>query len=166
MNVFNDSPQIDYVSYFTTQLPKDLAAMAQLRDELARRQGALTAVDEANKLRSDAAVALEDAKTQAADLLASANAAHDKTMAEVKDATAKLNASVKQFNAREKAFDDSYTVRVAELTRRETNAAIVEKTNADKEAQLAILDAKLTADRAALDARIKAFQDKVASLAV
>ena len=36
---------MNYVDYFTNQFPKDLAQMAVLRDELATRQGALTAAD-------------------------------------------------------------------------------------------------------------------------
>ena len=36
--------------------------MAELRDELAKRQGALTAVEEANKLKADAVEALAKAK--------------------------------------------------------------------------------------------------------
>ena len=166
MNVFNDSPQIDYVDYFTNQLPKDLAAMAQLRDELARRQGALTAVDDANKLRTEAAATLADAQAQYVDLTAKAKTEYDSSMAKIKAAQSKLDNTLKELNAREKAFDDSYTVRVADITRRETNTAILEKELADKQTRLNVLDAKLVADRAALDARIKAFQDKVASLAV
>jgi chromosome segregation ATPase len=166
MNVFNDSPQIDYVDYFTNQLPKNLAAMAQLRDELARRQGAMTAVDDANKLRTEAAAILADAKAQYADLTAKAKTEYDSAMTKIKAAQSKLDNTLKELNAREKAFDDSYTVRVADITRRETNTAILEKELADKQTRLNVLDAKLAADRAALDARIKAFQDKVASLAV
>ena len=166
MNVFNDSPQIDYVDYFTNQLPKDLAAMAQLRDELARRQGALTAVDDANKLRTEAAAILADAQTQYADLTAKARTEYDSSMAKIKAAQSKLDSTLKELNAREKAFDDSYAARVADVTRRETNSAILEKELADMQTRLDLQAAKLTADRAALDARIKAFQDKVASLAV
>jgi len=62
MNIANDSPSTDYITYFTQQLPKDLAAMAALRDELAKRQGALSAVEDANKMREEAKAELE--KTQ------------------------------------------------------------------------------------------------------
>ena len=47
MNISNDSPAVDYVKYFTDQFPKDLAQMASLRDELAKRQGAMSAVQDA-----------------------------------------------------------------------------------------------------------------------
>jgi len=166
MNVFNDSPQIDYVNYFTNQLPKDLAAMAQLRDELERRQGALTAVDDANRLRAEAVTALADAKTQYADLVAKGNAEYAETMAKVSAAQASLDAAVAKFDAQQKAFDESYTVRVADITRRETNTAILEKELADKEIRLDALAVTLAAGQANLDARVKALQDKIASLAV
>lgn len=166
MNVFNDSPQIDYVDYFTNQLPKDLAAMAQLRDELARRQGALTAVDDANKLRAEATAILVDAKAQYADLTSKAKTEYDSAMAGIRTAQTKLDAAVQSFEAREKEFDASYTARVADISRREINAAALEKQLADKESRLASLEKTLAADRANLDARVKALQDKVASLAV
>ena len=57
MNIINDTPGTDYLSYFTTQMPKDLAAMAALRDELAIRQGALSAAADTVKLKADAAAA-------------------------------------------------------------------------------------------------------------
>ena len=34
MNVSNDTPSVNYVEYFSKQLPIDLAKMAVLRDEL------------------------------------------------------------------------------------------------------------------------------------
>ena len=65
-NVSNDTAAVNYVDYFTKQLPKDLAAMAVLRDELAQRQGAMSAVEDANKLKEQATAALETAKAEAA----------------------------------------------------------------------------------------------------
>ena len=65
MNVSNDSPTVNYVDYFTKQFPKDLAEMATLRDELAKRQGALSAVEESLKDREAAKAELEKAKVQA-----------------------------------------------------------------------------------------------------
>ena len=76
-NVSNDTAAVNYVDYFTKQLPKDLAAMAVLRDELAQRQGAMSAVEDANKLKEQAAAALETAKTEAAAMLADAQTALD-----------------------------------------------------------------------------------------
>ena len=47
MNISNDNPSVDYVDYFTKQFPQDLAKMAALKDELAVRQGALSAAQDA-----------------------------------------------------------------------------------------------------------------------
>ena len=57
MDISNGSGGIDsskLVDYFSKQFLKDLGEMAVLRDELAKRQGALSAVEDANKLRADA----------------------------------------------------------------------------------------------------------------
>ena len=57
MDLSNGSGGIDsskLVDYFTTQFLKDLGQMAALRDELAKRQGALTAVEDAIKGKSKA----------------------------------------------------------------------------------------------------------------
>ena len=88
MNVSNDSPAVDYVQYFTKQFPQDLAQMATLRDELAKRQGAMSAVEASLKDREAAKAELEKAKVQADDLVAEAkadNAAAKAKLAEVKD---------------------------------------------------------------------------------
>ena len=55
MQVSNDTPALNYVEYFTKQLPVDLANMAMLRDELAVRQGALSAAQDAITDRAKAA---------------------------------------------------------------------------------------------------------------
>jgi hypothetical protein len=57
----NDTAAFDPVEYYTKQLPLDLARLTALRDELAKRQGALTAVDEIHKDREAAALELETA---------------------------------------------------------------------------------------------------------
>ena len=77
MNISNDSPATDYVQYFTKQLPKDLAQMAALRDELATRQGALSAAEAALADREKAKEELANAKLQAASILSDAAAKQD-----------------------------------------------------------------------------------------
>jgi chromosome segregation ATPase len=166
MNVFNDNAPIDYVDYFTNQLPKDLAAMAKLRDELAKRQGAMTAVDDANRLRTEAQAVLADARAQAANLVNTAKAEYDGKMGELAAAQKKLDDTLKTLAKREKDFDNNYNVKTAELTKREAQLTALQ-TNLDaQEADLVAREAKVKSDRIALDARIKAFQDKVAALAV
>ena len=160
MNVSNDSPTVNYVDYFTKQFPKDLAEMATLRDELAKRQGALSAVEESLKDREAAAQELAKAKVQADDLVAEAKA--DAAAAKAKLATA---------TAKEKDVD----AKAAEVTTELDNRAkVVAKQEADAAAKLEKLDkrqadldsrqAELAAQEEALQARVKAFQDKVAAI--
>jgi len=62
MNISGDTPGVNYIEYFTKQMPLDLAAMAALRDELAVRQGALSAAEAAVADRDAAAAELAAAK--------------------------------------------------------------------------------------------------------
>lgn len=160
MNVANDAPQMDYVKYFTEQLPRDLAAMAALRDELATRQGALSAAEDTLKLKADAQAALAAAKAEAAQLVVDAKAKNDE--AKVKNDAAKAReAAVLKL---QQEFDVKSAAALAELTA--AKAQIAAREQALAEAQLLCNDklAALENDRAVLNARVKAFQDKVAAL--
>ena len=77
MQVSNDTPALNYVEYFTKQLPVDLATMAALRDELAIRQGALSAAQDAIADRAAATAELAKARTDAAAIMADAKTASD-----------------------------------------------------------------------------------------
>jgi hypothetical protein len=59
----------DFVKYFTTDFLKDLGAMAQLRDELEKRQGSMSVVEAAQRDRDEAALELAKAKDAAAVIL-------------------------------------------------------------------------------------------------
>ena len=160
MNIMNDQPNVDYVTYFTQQLPKDLAAMAQLRDELAKRQGALSAVEKANKDREKAAKVLENATAEAATIMEDAQ----KVAKANDDKKVELSALEEALLVQQKSFASEMATKTADLTRRESEVAARESTTRTDEANNATLHAQLKADRSALDARIKAFQDKVAAL--
>lgn len=160
MNVSNDTPSMNYVEYFTKQLPVDLASMAALRDELAVRQGALSAAQDAVTDRATAAAELTAARSQAADLVAVA-----------KDREEKSKAKAAELTARESAVTDSIKAFDAASAERGTALGLREKASDTREARQqriqADLDAKaaqLSVDQAALDARVQAFQDKVAAL--
>ena len=162
MNIVNDNPGVDYLAYFTTQMPKDLAQMAALRDELAKRQGAMSAVEAAVADRAAASAALDAAKAEAKDLLADA-----------KEKNAAATAKGKELDARELALNIRYADvenalqakadAVAERERRVSSNEVSQATLKDK---LEERSAQLDADRAVLDSRVKAFQDKVAALSV
>lgn len=168
MNISNDgSGGVDYVTYFTKQFPKDLAAMATLRDELEKRQGALTAVDDANQLRKDAEVIkakaiaeAESATTAAKQYLEDAKAKNDDVNARLAALTDKENAL-----ARAKAdYEANRAVDEKSLVERIKAAAAKETQLATREDAVAKAEVKLKADQDSLDARIKAFQAKVAAL--
>ena len=160
MNIANDTTPVNYVDYFTKQLPVDLANMAALRDELAKRQGALTAVE----------ASLED-RTKAADELAKARAEADGILADAKAVNASTREEAAALLASAKAADAKSKTKAAELAGREKDVAAAEAALASKTAALEAREAKvadalatLGADRTALDARVKDFQAKVASI--
>lgn len=163
MNVFGDSGGMDadkFLEYVAKQLPIDVAAMVKAKQEMAKRQGALTAVDDAHKLRASAQAALVAAQDQAATILVAARA----EAAEASSKMAEQNAREAAMSAREAAFSTSSASQIADLIRRESEVAARESTARTDEANNATLQAQLKADQSALDARIKAFQDKVAAL--
>ena len=159
MNISNDNPAVDYVQYFTKQFPQDLAKMAALRDELATRQGALNAAQDAIADREKAKEELANAKLQAAQILSDA----DKKNSEAKIKAADLDARDKLLSTNEASFAKSVSVKEIEIAKAES--AISSK-NAELYAlaeKLTAAKSKLDSDRAALEARIKAFQDRVSS---
>ena len=92
MQVFSDAGVIDsakFLDYITTQLSSDVATLVKTRDELAKRQGALTAVNEAVADRQAAAKELADAKEQAKALLDDAKTKHSRSAAKVADLVAR-----------------------------------------------------------------------------
>ena len=160
MNVSNDTPSMNYVEYFTKQLPIDLASMAALRDELAVRQGALSAAQDAVTDRATAAAELTAARSQAADLVAVAKDREEKSKAKAAELTARESAVTDSI----KAFDAASAERGTALGLREKASDIREARQQQIQSNLDAKAAQLSADQAALDARVQAFQDKVAAL--
>ena len=159
-NTSNDSAPVDYVKYFTDQLPHDLARLAALRDELAIRQGSIDAVKQTVELKEQAAKALADAKAEAAALMAEAKEA----VAKVKEQKRTLDEREKILDVRVKDFETGMAKRSADADTRDARLAGRESDLAKWQETLTAADAKLKNDRDALDARVKAFQAKVAAL--
>jgi chromosome segregation ATPase len=163
MDVQGDTGGMDsakMLDYITKQFPGELATLIATRDELAKRQGALSAVNAANADRTAAAKELADAKEQAAGLLSDAkeqNAAAKakKTAQDIRE---------KELNARETDTASAFSARDKELSLREKQVQSQKDSLDAQEAKLFADSAQLASDRAALEARIKAFQDKVASI--
>ena len=162
MNISNDTPSMDYLAYFTTQMPKDLAAMAALRDELAIRQGALSAAEDTVKLKADAAAALESATAEAAAMRAEAKV----YMQEAKAQKAAADKREKDLNDRDDKASAQFASREKALSVKEMQVQSQMNSLEAKDARLFADQAQLESDRVALDARVKAFQDKVASINV
>lgn len=162
MEVSNDTQPVDVVNYITTQLPKDLLNLIAVRDELAKRQGAMSAVEDANNLRAAAAAALESAKADSTEMLAVARA----ELATAKVKFSALNARELELNAREMAFDDASAKTSNNQSLAARSLVSREISVADREARLETGEAALTTAQKTLDARVLAFQNKVAALTV
>jgi len=165
MDLSNGAGGIDsgkLMDYFTKQFLKDLGQMAALRDELAKRQGALSAVEDANKLRAEADAYAQTRKGET-----------DINLAQAKEANAVAKALQMSLDAREAALNtregqlDKDTAALAKAVEAHKQAvADAEVALQNTEKALKIAQDKLAADQAALDARVKAFQAKVASINV
>ena len=165
-SISNDGGPVDYIAYFTKQLPRDLARMAELRDELEKRQGAMMAVDEINAAKAAADEALAQARVEADAMTAAAKA----TLTSAKAKEAMVAEREKAHGEREKAFNADVEVKVAQLAKQEadivTKTAYLERELSDRAAALDAVAVKLDVEKRALDIRIQNFQAKVAALSV
>jgi len=139
--VLNETPAFDPVDYYTKQLPLELARLTELRDELRTRQGALAAVEEAQKDREAAGMELATARSQAAEILADAKAAEGKAEA-----------------------DQALLARETAAASRERAVKLRETAAAAKDQSLAEAAAKLDAERDAFNAKVAAFQSMAAQM--
>ena len=165
MYVFDQSGVVDsakLIEYITKEFPGEFKRLIEARDELAKRQGALSAVKDAVADREAAAAELAAAKAQAKELLDEAKAANADSAAKAKDLKAREAALLSKeadFAARVQAKESELAANEHMLAMRET---ALNPTAAVQAEQAARMDAA----ELALNARIKAFQDKVAALSV
>ena len=148
------------IEYIQKQLPGELTTLVNLQAELAQRQGALSAVAEANADREKAKQILVDATAQADTMLSNAKA----TLADVKAKKETLDASEAALNARTTEFNASSEKQLAELDAQAKLQTAKAAALAKQQTQLDEATEALAQDRATLEARIKAFQDKVAAI--
>ena len=160
MNITNDGAQTDYITYFTKQLPQDLAAMAALRDELALRQGALSAVEDSAKLREEAARTLASTKDECATLKTDTQAKNAEALAKKKlQDTREADLDAREVAANKAAEDTQASLTSQALMLGKLEAALIAR-----EGKLEEGLAVLAAGKADLDARVKLFQAKAAAL--
>ena len=161
MDITNDgAPSLNFGEYFTKQFLLDLAKMAELRAELEKRQGALAAVEQTVKLKSDAEAALAAAKVKADDLVATAT----KKNAESKTRADNLDNVAIALDIRVKEFESDYETRSQALAGAERAATTKEAYLVKRDADLNAKADALAATESALNARVKAFQEKVAAI--
>jgi beta-N-acetylglucosaminidase len=160
MNISNDSAPVDYVEYIVKQLPADLVKLTKLRDEIAKRQGALTAVDAAIKLKDDAD-----------EYSATIKAASDKLAAEAKEIADVVKAKKKELDSREKNVEVKEKAHFAAVeAHAKSSRTLDESLVADravlnnKAAALEAAAKNLAIAEAAHATRVRAFQDKVAQI--
>ena len=165
MNISSDTGGIDssaFLDYIAKQFPSDLAQMVTLRDELEKRQGAMIAVNAANNKVIEADAYAESTKAQADALLNDAKINNDAS----KDTKTALDAREKDLTEAEKqsSIDNAATAKALAVK----EAALIAREDGLSQAQAALAEgqAKLVSDQNALDARIKALQDKVASISI
>jgi hypothetical protein len=158
--ILNETAAFDPVDYYTKQLPLELARLTELRDELRKRQGALTAVEEAQKDREAAGMELATAKSQAADILADAKAAEGKAKAKAAALDERDAASARAAAA----ADQALLARGTALSSRERAVLLREAQAAVKEQSLTDAAAKLEAERNAFNAKVAAFQSMASQM--
>jgi hypothetical protein len=165
MDISNGSGGIDsskLMDYFTKDFLKDLGKMAVLRDELAKRQGAMSAVEDAAKLRAGADAYATSKKAEIDGALEEAKETNAKAKVKKADFDARetdIDAKAKALAIADASFNNSVKAKKQSLANEE--AALLKAQN-----ELKLAQDKLTSDQATLDARVKAFQAKVASIAV
>ena len=135
--------------------------MAALRDELEKRQGALTAVEAANKLRAEAD-----------DYAAKTKADVDGLLSDARDKNKQLDTGHAELAILQLAFDTESSKKETDLAKREKEVSIREAAVTSRMAAMDAKDvdlqnrqAKLVSDQVEFDSRVRAYMDRIASLA-
>jgi chromosome segregation ATPase len=163
MNITNDAGSLDsgkFLEYIKKNLSSDVAQLVATKDELAKRQGALSAVEATIKAKDAADVYALSKKVDA-----------DAILEKAKEAKATAEALVAELKNNGAELEARIAVNDAELAQREKDVATREKkvqANANeldvRFGELKAENDKLDAATAALDARIKAFQDSIKNI--
>ena len=144
------------------ELPKNLVHMAALRDELAKRQGAVSAVEASLKASEEAQAYAKKTKADADVLKHEAKAKHDAAIAKEKELEAKKKAFGDEQVLTIKANDEA----AKSLASREKNVTNREMSADVREAELLAKLNAYNSEKAMFDERVKAFQAKVLALTV
>lgn len=165
MNISTPSGQIDTeaaLEYFRTQLPQDLERLLLLRDEIAKRQGAIQAVDAAHAMRAEAEEKLKAAQDEFNTVTTALRAKQKAIDAKIDELTQRESALLERIQQ----TDAGYAKREASVADREAKITAEEQRIISVNISIAAAREQLLQNEAALEARIKAFKEHVASLAV
>ena len=151
-----------FLEYIAKQFPTDLANMITTRDELALRQGSINAAKDAVADRQKAADELVAARTEADTLRVEAKAVNAAAVKLKKD----LDERETALNAKQETLNVLNITRTEVLNKREQELEAKASALAEERAKLTALGETFTVERQEFDARVKAFQDRVASLSL
>lgn len=163
MDVIDQGGSIDInklIEYVAKDFPGEFKQIIAARDELAKRQGAIGAVEAAVADRKLAEDELAAAYNKAQQIVIDADAKRR----EVDEQAADLEAKIAKFEADVAAFNKTADATNVAFKQREAALRTGEEALATNIVVYDAAVAALEADKAALAARIKAFQDKVAAL--
>jgi len=164
MNITNDSTggltASQFLDYVKKNLSSDVANLIAVKDELAIRQGALSAAEAAIKAKGDADAYAVSKKADADAILELAKVS--KATAEA--LVAELKASGKDFEAKAVASEAEFTQREKAIALREKKVQANENVVDQRFGEIQVANDKLNSATAALDARIKAFQDSIKNI--
>jgi len=170
MDVQN-AAQVDYLAFFSTELPKQLAEMAALRDELQQRQGAMSAVVEANNLRQQAVDVLTKAQTDAATMkqdaeraLSEAMAAKAQAEADAAGEKATLQSLLEEVNGKLRQLAEDKLAFDADTKKRKDAADKRDRELSARASELAAQQDAMAQDRTNLEMRIKKFSEAIGAL--
>jgi hypothetical protein len=164
MNITNDGTggltASQFLDYVKKNLSSDVANLIAVKDELAIRQGALSAAEATVKAKGDADAYAVSKKADADAIL---------ELAKVSKATAEalvveLKASGKDFEAKAVANEAEFTQREKAIALREKKVQANENVVDQRFGEIQVANDKLNSATAALDARIKAFQDSIKNI--
>ena len=158
--VANDAASFDPVDFYTKQLPLQLAQLTELRDELRKRQGALSAAEDALRDRDEAAKFLTEAKSNAPQLMDVAKVAQ----AKVNDKKREQDARSAALDKREADLNAAAVSRETSLSARERDLGVKEAAVVAAQAAAEAAKAALEADRAKVADKLQALQNMAASL--
>ena len=157
-----DIDSAKFLEYIAKQFPTDLANMVKTHNELALRQGSINTVKDAAADRQKAADELQAARTEADILRAAAKVINDAATKKKKE----LDERETTFNAKQETLNVLNIARTEVLDKRQKELETKAEALAEERAKLTALNETLTGERQEFDARVKAFQDRVASLSL